>query len=144
MKLNNKGWGLGFLIIVGVLFLLILIFVSLRIRALTHQFKDNKKDKKETSEKSSVNTDLYRTLEASLEKAGESYSIYHLTLMENSSDHVIVWYETLKNEGFIESLPDPEAEGECKGYVMIKDEDSVESFVKCSKYETLNYDLWVD
>ena len=75
---NNKGWGLGFLIIVGVLFLLILIFVSLRIRALTHQFKDNKKDKKQTTEKSSVNTDLYRTLEASLEKAGESYSIYHL------------------------------------------------------------------
>ena len=87
MKLNNRGWGLSFLIVIGTIFLLILILVSLRIRSMTHQIKD---------------------------------------------------------EGFIESLPDPEAEGECKGYVMIKDEDSVEPFVKCSKYETLNYDLWVD
>ena len=83
MKLNNKGWGLGYLIVVGVLFILILVFVSLRIRALTHQFKDDKKDNKKSSVKSDVNTDLYRTLEARLEKAGESYAVYHHTLIEN-------------------------------------------------------------
>ena len=146
MKLNNRGWGLGFLIVVGAIFLLILIFVSIRIRVMTHQM-DEKKDSNKTQEKSSndsVNRGLYTVLEQTLKKSGETFTIYHTTLIDNIDDHLIVWVSTLKQEGLIDTLDDPEGEGECNGYVFIKNDGSVQSFIKCSKYETLNYTLWAD
>lgn len=143
MKLNNRGWGLGFLIIVGVFFLLLLILVSMRIRSLTHELKDSD-SKNETSENTSSSGNLYVSLEEVLKKAGESYTMYHGSLVENTSDYFTVWFDTLKNEGFIESLPDPEGAGNCSGYVLIKNDYSVYPFIKCSNYESLNYYLWVD
>ena len=143
MKLNNKGWGLGFLIVIGCLFLLILIFVSIRIRSLTHQQKKN--NNSESTESSQTNYDgIYTSLEGQLQKAGESYAVYHPTLVENTTDHIIVYFYKLKEEGFIESLPDPEADENCVGFVMIKNDGEVKPFIKCNNYKTLNYDLWVE
>lgn len=143
MKLNNRGWGLGFLIVIGALFLLILIFVSMRIRSMTHQLKDDKKTDN-SSENSKINKDIYVALEERLKKAGETYTIYHPSLIDNTNDHLIVWFDTLKSEGLIESLADPSGNGNCSGYVFIKTDDSVQSFIKCEDYKTLNYDLWED
>lgn len=145
MKLNNKGWGLGFLIVIGTLFLLILIFVSIRIRSITHQSKDdNKSSNNSSSENMTIDSSLYVSLEQVLKRAGETYTVYHTTLVENTSDHLIVSFDTLKSEGLIESLSDPYGNGDCEGYVFIKSDYSVNPFIKCSKYETLNYSLWVD
>lgn len=145
MKLNNRGWGLGFLIVVGAIFILILIFVSIRIRTMTHQ-ADTKEDTKtsENSKNESVNTGLYSILEQTLKRSGETFTIYHPTLIDNIDDHLIVWASTLKQEGLIDTLDDPEGDGECNGYVFIKKDGSVQSFIKCTKYETLNYTLWAD
>ena len=146
MKLNNKGWWLGFLIVIGTIFLLILIFVSIRIRTMTHQMNNKKHENKTTENRKndSVNTGLYSVLEQTLKKSGETFTIYHPTLIDNIDDHLIVWVSTLKQEGLIDTLDDPEGEGECNGYVFIKNDGSVQSFIKCSKYETLNYTLWAD
>lgn len=143
MKLNNRGWGLSFLIVIGVIFILILIFVSLRIKGMTHQLKDDDKTSK-TIQKEEMNNSIYLSLEQALYKAGESYTVYHSSLIDNTSDHLIVWFDTLKQEGFIESLADPNGAGNCNGYVLIKNDYSINSFIKCSNYETLNYTLWVD
>ena len=145
MKLNNRGWGLGFLITIGTIFIIILIAVSIGIRSMTHQLKDDKKDSKSSdSTTTTTNNSLYELLEASLQKAGESYTNYHPTMVENTEDHLIIKYDTLKNEGFIETLKDPNNDGDCAGYVFIKHDYSVQSFIKCKDYTTTNYELWVD
>ena len=145
MKLNNKGWGLSFLIIVGTLFLLILIFVSLRIRSMTHQVKDDDKDdKNKSSENMTIDDGLYEPLELVLKRAGESYTIDNSSEIDNISDHLIVTFQDLKLRGYIESLADPNGTGNCDGYVFIKHDYSVQSFIKCDSYKTTNYDLWVD
>ena len=145
MKLNNRGWGLGFLIVIGTLFLLILIFVSFRIRSLTHQLTDDEKNKiSEKTTNDSINTGLYKSMEETLAKAGEMYALEHPTLVDTTTDHLIVWLSTLKQESLISSLDDPDGDGECSAYVFIKQDGSVQPFIKCNKYETLNYSLWVD
>ena len=145
MKLNNKGWGLSFLIIVGTLFLLILIFVSLSIRSMTHQVKyDDKDDKNKSSENMTIDDGLYEPLELVLKRAGESYTIDNSSEIDNISDHLIVTFQDLKLRGYIESLADPNGTGNCDGYVFIKHDYSVQSFIKCDSYKTTNYDLWVD
>ena len=143
MKLNNKGWGLSFLIVVGALFLLILIFVSLRIRSMTHQTKDSDKNNK-TNESTTIDGGLYESLELVLKRAGESYTVDNASQIDNISDHLIVTFYDLKVRGYIESLADPNGAGNCDGYVFIKNDYSVQSFIKCANYETTNYSLWVD
>ena len=145
MKLNNKGWGLGFLIIVGAIFLLILIVSSIKINKFIKDSKDDSKKQQNTSTDTKVdNNAIYTALELRLEDAGESYIVYHETLLDYVEDHIIVKYSTLKDEGHISSLPDPDGEVNCDGYVMIKTDFSVKPFLKCTNYKTLNYDLWVD
>lgn len=142
MKLNNRGWGLSFLIIVGVIFLLVLIFISIKIKSLTKQVKKENTDNNQGTVHNKVDNQLFEQMEIKLSKAGESYTVFHSTLVENTTDHLIVTFETLKSEGFIESLPEPDGTGDCDGYVMIKNDSSVNSFIKCKDYKTLNYDLW--
>lgn len=145
MGLNNKGWSFSFFIIVGAIFLLLLIFVSIRIRNMTHQAKkDNKNDSVKTKENTTINDGLYTSLEQVLKRAGESYSVYHTALIDNTTDHLIVSFYTLKEEGFIESLADPDGSGDCDGYVFIKNDYSINPYIKCHNYETLNYSLWVN
>lgn len=144
MKLNNKGWGLSFLIIVGVIFLLILIFISLRIRSMTHQLKDDDKKTSKTSEKKTIDSSLYKSLEERLLKSGETYIVVEHNIIDSINNYIVVPYTTLKEKGYIESLADPSGKGDCAGYVLIKNDESVQPFIKCESYETLNYDLWVE
>lgn len=145
MKLNNKGWGLSFLIVIGALFILILIFISLRIRSMTHQIKDDdKKDSNKSSDNRVIDGGLYDSLEAVLKRAGEAYTVDNSYVIDNIDDHLIVNYSELKSRGYIESLADPNGSGDCNGYVLIKLDYSVQSFIKCQNYETSNYNLWVD
>jgi hypothetical protein len=146
MKLNNRGWGLGFLIIAGVIVILILIVTSIKINNLikdNRKSNDSNKNSQQTDTSDNVETSaLYKTLETNLEDAGEAYLIYHETLLDNTDDFIIVKYDTLKSEGHITNLPDPVGNKNCDGYVMIKTDFSVKPFIKCSNYKTLNYDLW--
>lgn len=142
MKLNNKGWGLSFLIIIGVIFLLILIFISLRIRSMTHQMKDDDKKNTKTSEKTKVDASLYKSLEERLKKSGETYIVVEPNVIDSINNYLVVSFNTLKEKGYIESLADPSGNGNCNGYVLIKNDETVQPFVKCESYETLNYDLW--
>ena len=146
MLLNNRGWGLRYIIVIICVTALILIFTSLRIRAFIRDNRDSNKTSENGKKSKDTRDDanLYSALEIELEEAGEAYIIYHETLLEYSTDHVIVSYDTLKDEGFINGLPDPASDKNCDGYVMIYDDSSAKGFISCEKYETMNYDLWVD
>lgn len=145
MLLNNRGWGLRYIIVVICVTALILIFTSMRIRAFIRDNREsNKNNSSESKKQNRDESNLYTALEIQLEEAGEAYIMYHETLLEYSEDHVIVSYDTLKDEGFIDSLPDPASDKNCDGYVMIYDDQSAKGFVSCEKYESMNYDLWVD
>lgn len=145
MKLNNKGFGLRHIIIAICVTVCILFFTSIRIRAFIKENRNNNKsNQNNTDNLNKMHSNAYQTLEYQLEKAGESYILYHETLLEYSTDHVIVGFETLKNEGYITSLPDPESNGNCNGYAMIFEDETAKGFIKCKNYETLNYSLWVD
>ena len=146
MKLNNKGWGLTYLIVAGCVILLILIITSIRINSF---IKENKKNHKADNSDSSEVRDydyssFYITLEETLVKAGRSYSSYHETLINNTEVYTLVTYDTLKEEGFISSLSDPAGNGSCDGYVLIYNDYTVKGFIECEKYKTEDYDKWVE
>lgn len=146
MKLNNKGWGLGYLIVVGTVIIIILIISSVKIRNFIRENQESNK-KKQNDAVDTIKTDnnaIFTALELRLEEAGESYTVYHETLIDNTEDYLIVSYDELKEEGHISSLPDPDGDKSCDGYVMIKPDFSVKPFLSCTNYKTLDYDLWVE
>ena len=142
MKLNNKGWGLTYLIVAGCIILLVLIISSIRINNLIKESKKSHKEPESVETKDVSYSAFYKTLEEELEKAGDSYSLYHETLIDNATDHVYVTYNTLKEEGYISSLPDPEGSSSCDGFVIIYNDYSIKSYINCQNYKTDGYDNW--
>jgi len=146
MKLNNKGWGLTYLIVAGCIIILVLIITSIKINNLIKESK-NSSDSNQ-SEKTNNNdydfSSFYTSLEESLIKAGQSYSLYHSTLIENSGNYTLVTFDTLKSEGYIDNLPDPSGGKSCDGYILIYSDYSIKSFIECEKYKTEQYDEWID
>jgi hypothetical protein len=136
MKLNNKGWGLSFLLVVGTIFLLILIFVSIRINSMTKKHNQNRKLQEEIVDSSKSSNPLYSALETQVENAGKSYVVYHSTLVENSSDHIIVSKNKLIEEGFISDLSDPDGNGTCDAYSK-----AVDGVTYYKKYDVLGADI---
>ena len=148
MKLNERGWGYKSLIIFSVLFIAILLGVSIAITRYTKTLKDNKKKNDETKENNSidnsVNNYTYSILERDLENAGESYSVYHSTLIDFTDNYLIVNSDVLEQDGFSETIEDPVDGSPCDGYVKIDSDGDVHAFIKCSQYKTPDYDLWVE
>lgn len=148
MKLNERGWGLKSLIIFSVIFIVILICTSFVIKNYIKQVKNDNKDKDNTSESTNIekktNSYIYQTLEKDLERAGESYAVYHSTLITFSEEYIIVNSAVLEQDGFSETIEDPVDGSPCDGYVKINPDGEVESFIKCSEYKTPKYDLWIE
>lgn len=140
MKLNNKGWGLSTLIIFGVIFILILVFISIRINSIVKY--DKKNDNVDSEENVKANDPLYASLEEKLIKSGESYLIYHQTLLDNEDNYIIVSTDELKSEGHLANLVDPVTKGECDGFIKIDSTEVISPFISCQNYKTTDYDLW--
>lgn len=149
MKLNERGWGYKSLIIFSAIFIVILLGVSVAITRYTNELKKDKKNSStDTKENSSIenktNSYIYQTLEKDLEKAGESYSVYHSTLIDFTDDYLIVNSAVLEQDGFSETIEDPVDGNPCDGYVKIDSDGNVDAFIKCSEYKTAGYDTWVE
>ena len=77
LKLNEKGWGYGFLIFFGALFLLLLISVGISIKSLTNK---NKKNNPVPLNQTKNYDRMYALLESKLKNAGEYY------ILDNEKD----------------------------------------------------------
>lgn len=139
-KLDNKGFGLVSVIVIGCIFILILIFLSIRISSMK---KNNKNNKSEQASTQVTDVTLYKQVEKTLQDAGESYVIYHDELSDYSIDFLIVNYSTLKEEEMIKSLADPNSDKPCDGFVKINNDGTVEPFIKCKNYTTNGYNDWI-
>ena len=138
MKLNNRGWGYNSLVIFGTIFLVILLFVAIAIKTFI------KNEPKSNESNTTSATGVYSSYEGTVKKAGETYKIYHETLVNNSDNVIIVNEDTLYNEGLLEKLYDPSGDGYCSSFALINLDGTVKGFISCSEYETSNYDLWVE
>ena len=135
MKLNNKGFGISTMLIVGALFLIILVAVSIRISNIPKSTSTGS-----NSSDSTKNDNNYASLEEKLKKAGDSYSLYHDTLISYSSSSIKVTYDQLYEEGYINILTDIKTGASCDGYVVIDTDYDVTPYLKCDSYKTLGYE----
>lgn len=139
LKLDEKGWGYGFLIFFGTLFILILIGAAIGIKSLT---KNNKKNDPVPLEETKDYKRMYTLLEDKLRNAGEYYVLDNETSFTNDSSSSKVSLNFLKSHGYINDITDPIYNTDCDGFVIIKSKSDVSAFIKCSEYKTVDYDLW--
>lgn len=135
--LNEHGWGMKTLIIISSIFLLALIGTAIAIKNISNSMKSS-----DSSDSSSTTESSYTILEDELKKAGENYTLYHETLINNSTDKILVSLDTLVEEGFINNIIDPDSDSYCDGFVIIDTNKKVKSYLKCSLYKTSEYDIW--
>ena len=138
-KLNEKGWGYGFLIFFAALFILILIGAAIGINSLS---KKNKKSEPVPLEETKDYARMYGLLEDKLKNAGEYYVLDNETSLNNDGNSSKVSLTYLKSHGYINNITDPIYNTDCDGFVIIKSKDDVSAFIKCSEYKTQNYDMW--
>ena len=111
MKLNNRGWGLSFLIVIGAIFLLILIFISLRIRSMTHQIKDDKIDE---------DTLMEAALEAGASDFNAEEEFYEISTEYNDLAAV---REVLEGQGY--AIESAEHDKVPTSYITLESEDDI-------------------
>ena len=141
LKLNEKGWGLGFLIFMIVLFISILIGASIGIKKLSKSMK-NKKSDSVPLEQTKDYSKMYSLLEDKLKNAGEYFVLDNESVLYSNSSDIKITLDYLKNNGYIDDLLDPVYKDSCSGFIIIKSESDVVPYISCSGYETINYDLW--
>lgn len=139
LKLNEKGWGYGFLIFFGALFILILIGAALGIKSLKNNYKNNNPVPLEETKDYKR---MYGLLEDKLKNAGEYYVLDNETSLNADGTSSKVSLSYLNSHGYVDGITDPMYNTDCDGFVIIKSIDDVSAFIKCSDYKTPNYDLW--
>ena len=138
MRLNEKGWGLNTLLIVGSIFIVILLFVSITIKNFISRMKEDNKSNQ------TVSVSPYETLENNLKKSGESYVSYHNTLVTLSNESLTISFDQLHDEGYIDNLYNEDTDENCTGYVIIYNDGTVKPYIKCINYVTEEYYDWID
>lgn len=136
LKLNEKGWGYGFLIFFGALFLLLLISVGISIKSLTNK---NKKNNPVPLNQTKNYDRMYALLESKLKNAGEYYILDNETYINEESMSTKISFNFLKSKGYIDDLLDPIYSTPCDGYVIVKSLDDITPYIQCSEYKTPNY-----
>jgi len=137
MKLNNHGWGYKSLIIWSSVFIIALLIASLWISNLVRRYNSDKKSDK-TNNVVDANKPYY-DLENIMRNAGIEYASNHNTLITLSNAELIIPYDELYEEGYLDKLMDPKNEDECTGYVVIKSSSDTDAYIKCSGYITEDY-----
>lgn len=141
----NKGFGLNELIIFLVLFVIILIATSI---ALSKTF-----DKMSTQEPQVKNdepienkiivsdktNDIYSQIKTKMENATKIYLDENKNLKK---EQAIIRLSTLINKKYMEQIIDPENDKKlCDGYVIYNGNEDYDTYLKCSDYESKNYNI---
>lgn len=125
MKLNNKGWGTGEMILLScgllVALLVAVFFISQLFKGFDKEMENN-----------------YFKLETDLATAGEKY-IKNNNI--NVKDNYIIDSETLRTNGYIQDLKDKNG-NLCTGYVNVYNNNYIleyKGYIRCNNYETNGY-----
>lgn len=138
-KLNENGWGYGFLIGSIVVIFLILLSVAIAVKNLKKDKKDN--DPVPLNETKNYSK-MYTLLENKLKNAGEYYVLDNETYIKSISNSSKLTLKTLQDKGYIDNILDPIYNTPCSGFVIVKSENDITAYIKCSEYTTSGYDLW--
>ena len=138
-KLNQNGWGYGFLIASIVVIFLILLSVAIAVKSLK---KENKNNKPVPLNETKNYSKMYTLLEEKLKNAGEYYVLDNETYIKTISNSSKLSLKTLQDGGYIDNILDPIYSTPCSGFVIVKSENDITAYIKCSEYSTSGYDLW--
>lgn len=140
----NKGFGLNELIIFLVLFVIILIVSSIALSRTfdTIQIHETKtKPVQKVESKISLNdtiTDVYGRIKNKMENATKLYFDENPKLKIEKT--VIKVTELIKKD-YLETIIDPSNDKKiCTGYIVYNGNEDYDSYLKCSKYQSKNYD----
>ena len=132
--MNKKGWGLRVELVFVLLFLICLLTATIGLQKLgIFGEGDNTIDRTETK-----NNDSYIELENKLSDSAKRY--YESTYPNGSSDTIIINYNSLKNNGYIDYLNDNYGR-ECNGYAKILRSGICVSYIRCTFYKTTGYSV---
>lgn len=115
-RLNNRGWGLNTLLILGACLLVFLLIAAYYIYSLYSVLGIDRKS-------------VYHDLENKLVQAAQNYNV--------NKDYIS--YETLKKNNYIDGLYDNNG-NECNGYVVYKNYE-YKAYIDCEYYTSNGYDI---
>lgn len=139
MKLNNHGWGLNQMLILCAVLLFFLMVAVFFIIQLSNSLGDVLRD-------SVVGSVSYATVEENVEIAAKDYMNTYYKEEIGTGTITVTVDNLLKYEMITESNLKPSEEtNACTGYALVKKENNelvIDSYIKCSNYETNNYQSW--
>lgn len=139
MVFNNNGFGLKQFILYGAILMVALFFVSFFASQLSLEFGD-------VFRNSVTSSNTYSSLESDLSKSALIYMDEYYK-SEIGLGTITVTTDNLIRYGIMRDADlEIGAKDSCKGYVLVKKEKEnslkADAYIKCSKYETLNYQSW--
>ena len=126
MKLNNKGWGTGTMILLSLGLLIALLIAVFFISYLYGSFGN------------SIENRYYEDLETRLENAAAAYIVKSHIEVESE---MRISLQALQENGLIDNFKD-RLGNNCDGYVVIKKINLIDNFygkINCPNYKTRNY-----
>lgn len=150
-KLNNRGWGLGVMLVFICVFLIAIIFIAIQAKeyglAGDNSFATpipTKTPVVSATPDVSANKESYERLEERSEEAGRVYKeTYYKSLLDGDSVYVTI--KKLVSNSYLEQLRDLTG-NVCSGYVKITggEEFQYDAYIKCKDYETSGYLDYLD
>ena len=141
----NKGFGLNELIIFLVLFVIILIVSSIALSRTFDTIQTNEvktKPVQKVENKISSNdtiTDVYGKIKNKMENATKLYFDENPKLKK---EQTVVKIADLIKKDYLESIIDPSNDKKvCTGYIVYNGNEDYDTYLKCSKYQSKNYDI---
>lgn len=139
MKLNNHGWGLNQMLVLCAVLLFFLMIAVFFIIQLSNSLGDVLRD-------SMVGKVTYAMVEETVENAAKDYIDTYYKEEIGTGTITVTVDNLLKYEMITENDLKPSDEtNSCTGYALVKKENgelNVDSYIKCSNYETNNYQAW--
>jgi hypothetical protein len=142
MKLNNKGWGLGTMLIcvaVILIFLIIAAFYTIRFNKI---MGDNTGFEDTSTVEDNIITPYYVEQITKMTNAADNYiNDNNIKLTMDTKERI--YLSILVNNGYLEAIKDYKTDNSCDGYVVAYlDADNIKNisaYLKCDNYVSNGY-----
>lgn len=134
MKLNNRGWGIKEMLLLSAVLIFFfgvaIYFIYMLYSSLDLGLNDDS---------NYIEIRQYEAIEEKIEEDALDY-LLNEDYYVNVGDKILL--NELIKEGYIDFIYDPNTDGLCEGYVVVKSIENsvVDAFIKCDEYETNGYE----